>query len=44
LDVVPFLCAGGLALIFTILFTLLAEDDPNDGNMLSERQLATRAA
>jgi hypothetical protein len=36
LDLVPFLCAGGLALIFT---ALLVEDDPTDGEVLGEQHL-----
>ena len=42
-DLVPFLCAGGLALIFTALLVLLAEDDSNDSKVLGEQhsQLAS---
>jgi hypothetical protein len=42
-DLVPFLCAGGLALIFTALLVLLVEDDPNDSKVLGEQhsQLAS---
>ena len=31
---VPFLCIGGLSLIFATLYTLLVEDDSTDGEML----------
>ena len=37
-DLVPFLCAGGLALIFTAILVLLVEDDPNDGKVLGGEQ------
>jgi len=37
-DLVPFLCAGGLALIFTALLVLLVEDDPNDSKGVGEQQ------
>jgi hypothetical protein len=37
-DLVPFLCAGGLALIFTALLVLLVEDDSNDSKLLGEQQ------
>jgi hypothetical protein len=35
---VPFLCAGGLALIFTALLVLLVEDDSSDSKLLGEQQ------
>jgi hypothetical protein len=37
-DFVPFLCAGGLALNFTVLLVLLAEDDSNNRKVLCEQQ------
>jgi hypothetical protein len=37
-DLVPFLCAGGLTLIFTALLVLLVEDDSNDSKLLGEQQ------
>ena len=37
-DIVIFLCAGGLALIFTALFVLFVEDDPNDSKNHGEQQ------
>ena len=38
LDLVPFFCAGGLALTVTTLFVLLTEDDPNDSKVLGKQQ------
>jgi hypothetical protein len=38
LGLVPFLCAGGLALIFTALLVLLVEDHSNDSKLLGEQQ------
>ena len=35
----PFLCAGGLVLIFTALLVLLAEDHLKDSKVLGEQQL-----
>ncbi len=37
-DLVPFLCAGGLALIFTTLLVLLVEDDSSDSKVLGEQR------
>jgi hypothetical protein len=37
-DLVHFLCAGGLALIFTALLVLLVEDDSSDSELLGEQQ------
>jgi len=37
-DLVPILCAGGLALIFTALLVLLVEDDSNDSKVLGEQR------
>ena len=37
-DLVPFLCAGGLALIFTALLVLLVEDDSSDRKVLGEQR------
>ena len=37
-DLLPFLRAGGLALIFTSLPVLLVEDNSNDSTVLSEQQ------
>jgi hypothetical protein len=41
-DLVPFLCAGLLALIFTALLVLLVDDDQTDGKLLGESQLSYR--
>jgi len=38
-DLVPFFCAGDLALIFTALLTLLIEDESNESKVLGEQQL-----
>ena len=35
---VPLLCTGGLALIFTTLYVLLVEDDSNDDERLGEQE------
>jgi hypothetical protein len=37
-DLVPFLCVGGLALIFTALLVLLVDDDSTDCKVLGEQQ------
>jgi hypothetical protein len=43
-DIVLFLCAGGLVLVFTVPVVLFVEDGPNDGKDLGEQSSSSGLA